>query len=369
MHKNVGIITHYYHSENYGGLLQSYALCKYLNDNGVKAKQVCYDSSVKRYTLKKRLKLSAYRCLSFVKNAAHPASRAKINKRKKAVVSFREQIPHTETVYHDNNISEANSLFDAFITGSDQVWHPAVINKAYLLSFTDKPRFSYAASVASDVVPDDKKPYYKVLASYAAVSVRERSAQQLLPVSSELVLDPVFLLSESAWEQTASKRLVEERYAFCYFLGDSVQAREACRAFAEKNGLRLVNIPYLKGSYRKCDDGFGDCSLCEVSPNDYLSLILHADYVLTDSFHAICFSYIFKKQFFVFNRKTKANSGTRIKDILLTLNLENRCCGDSFDEGFVNQPISYDEARPVFEELRQGSFRFINAIIKGLTNE
>lgn len=369
MHKNVGIITHYYHSENYGGLLQSYALCKYLNGNGVNAMQVCYDSSVQRYTLKKRLKLSAYHCLRFVKIAAHPASRAAIKQRKKAIVSFREQIPHTETVYHDNNISEANSLFDAFITGSDQVWHPAVINKAYLLSFTDKPRFSYAASVACDAIPDEKMPYYKVLASYAAVSVRERSAQKLLPVSSKLVLDPVFLLSENAWEQLASKRLLEERYAFCYFLGDSVQTREACKAFAEKNGLRLVNIPYLKDSYRKCDDGFGDCSLCKVSPNDFLSLILHADYVLTDSFHAICFSYIFKKQFFVFNRKTKANSGTRIKDILFTLHLENRYCGDSFDGASVDLPINYNEARPVFEELKQDSLRFINAIIKGLTNE
>ena len=369
MQKNVGIITHYYHSENYGGLLQSYALCKYLNDNGVKAKQVCYDASVKHYTLQNKLRLFAYNCRSFVKNTAHYASNAKIKKRKKNVVSFREQIPHTETVYNYKNISEANSLFDAFVTGSDQVWHPAVINEAYLLSFTDKPRFSYAASVACDSIPEEKKQLYKVLESYSAVSVRERTAMELLPVSSELVLDPVFLLPQNEWVQVASKRLIKESYAFCYFLGGSVQAREDCAAFAKKTGLKLVNIPYLKGIYRKCDDGFGDYSLCDVSPNDYLSLILHADYIFTDSFHAICFSYIFKKQFFVFNRKTKANSGTRINDILFTLDLENRCCGDSFNDAVIDNPINYDEPRPVFEELQQSSLRFINSMIKGLTNE
>lgn len=30
----IGIITMYYNSSNYGGLLQAYALCKYLNDSG-----------------------------------------------------------------------------------------------------------------------------------------------------------------------------------------------------------------------------------------------------------------------------------------------------------------------------------------------
>ena len=37
----IGIITHYYHSFNYGGNLQAYALCKYLNQQ-YDAEQICY---------------------------------------------------------------------------------------------------------------------------------------------------------------------------------------------------------------------------------------------------------------------------------------------------------------------------------------
>ena len=42
--KKVGIITLYYKSCNYGGLLQAYALEKYLISHGVDAKQICYDT-------------------------------------------------------------------------------------------------------------------------------------------------------------------------------------------------------------------------------------------------------------------------------------------------------------------------------------
>lgn len=369
MYQKIGILTHYYRSANYGGILQSYALCKFLNDHGAEAKQVCYDSSVKRNPPLKKLKLWAWRCLAFCKGAAHPAAQAKINRRKKAFVDFRERIPHTDAVYTYRNIREANSLFDAFVTGSDQVWHPSVINEGYLLSFSTKPRFSYAASVACDTIPSDRLPrYQEALASFSAVSVRERTAQTLLPVSAELVLDPVFLLSESEWEQTASKRLIDEDYVFCYFLGDSAEDRAAAAAFAKARNLKLACIPYLKDHYRACDNGFADYTPCDVSPNDFLSLILHSAYVFTDSFHAICFSFLFRKQFFVFTRKTKANSGTRISDILLTLDLEDRYFERPSDVLSASQEIDYDEPRPVLEALKQRSVCFVKSMLEGRTH-
>lgn len=41
----IGIITHYYKSLNYGGVLQAYALCRYLSEQGYEAQQICYDRS------------------------------------------------------------------------------------------------------------------------------------------------------------------------------------------------------------------------------------------------------------------------------------------------------------------------------------
>ena len=38
----IGITTHYYKSNNYGGNLQAYALCRWLKQNGHQAEQICF---------------------------------------------------------------------------------------------------------------------------------------------------------------------------------------------------------------------------------------------------------------------------------------------------------------------------------------
>lgn len=40
--KKIGIITMYYKSKNYGGVLQAYALAEYLKDKGFDIEQICY---------------------------------------------------------------------------------------------------------------------------------------------------------------------------------------------------------------------------------------------------------------------------------------------------------------------------------------
>lgn len=359
----IGIITHYYNSTNYGGILQSYALCKYLNQNGCEAKQIRYNTV--KYPIQLRVKhFLAYHCMQ-LKSIIHPVSQKKINKRKKAITAFRNSIPHTEKVYSDKNLFETNEFFDGFITGSDQVWHPSVINKGYSLLFSDKPRFSYAASIASDGIPDIKRPYYdEIIKSFDSISVRERKAQELLSVDTKLVLDPVFLLPFEDWDALSSERIIGDEYVFCYFLGYSKEAREAAIGFAKKNSLKVVNIPYLNNNY-KINDEYGDYSLSDISPCDFLSLIKNAKYVLTDSFHAICFSFIFKKQFFVFGRESKSVMGARITDILNTLDLQSRYLDDP---GKIvtnkNDDVDYRKKRSVFEVLQHESFSFIDSIIR-----
>ena len=53
--KKIGVITHYFGSKNYGGLLQAYALCKFLNERGCYAEQISYDSSYKKSNKSLRL--------------------------------------------------------------------------------------------------------------------------------------------------------------------------------------------------------------------------------------------------------------------------------------------------------------------------
>ena len=303
----IAIFTHYYLSNNYGGNLQAYALCKVLEDLGHEADQVCYlrNTNVKQsmiFRMKKRLKSSIKNATiilydkNFFKN---------IDMRKRAICVFnQESIPHTNKVYDDTCISLLNEEYDFFITGSDQVWHPNVLCSGYLLEFCDSPskKISYAASIATNKIDlQSENRLKKALSSFSHISTREQDSVSLLSEMGirdcEWVLDPTLLLTSEEWRKTAQPFKIEKDYVLTYFLGDNEQSRQNALEYAKRNGLLLVSLPFLLNSYRKCDRGYGDIQLYAVSPEQLLYLIDHSKAVFTDSFHATVFSILLSTPF------------------------------------------------------------------------
>ena len=358
----IGILTHYYNSTNYGGMLQSYALCYYLSKKGLNCEQICYNSNkIKRSFLRKTLSVIKHILISVFKSFYIRAN-ISIRKRKKSFVDFRNLIPHSSFIYNEFNIDRANNIYSSFITGSDQVWNPIVFRKCYSLGFSTKPKYSYAASMAVESVDKTTlKSYMELLSDYRSISVRERTAQKILSFRDDvkLVLDPTFLLSKEEWLKITSPKIIKEKYCFAYFLGSSLSARNEALKCAHSIGAKLVSIPFLNNSYRKCDSKFGDIRLSNIGPQDFLSLIYNAECIFTDSFHAICLSYIFKKDFYVFKRNARNDMNSRISDILLTLELENRYV--SFIGEF--EKINYSLPRTAFEDLYKKSFDYLETMI------
>jgi hypothetical protein len=65
--------------------------------------------------------------------------------------------------------------------------------------------------------------------------------------------------------------------------------------------------------------------LAAVSLPDFLSLLIHADYILTNSFHGTAFSIIFNKDFYTYFLSGHDKRNKRIEDLLSDINLQNRC--------------------------------------------
>jgi len=63
-----------------------------------------------------------------------------------------------------------------------------------------------------------------------------------------------------------------------------------------------------------------------VSPSQFLYMVKHAEYVLTDSFHAVAFSIQFNTSFYVFQRKDKVlkNMFSRMESLLEIFELQER---------------------------------------------
>ncbi len=364
--KKVGIITHYYRSKNYGGVLQAYALCEALRDQGYICEQICYDSS------------SAAPAANSAKvAAAHWLGKwlfgRKWGKRKQAFASFCDRIPHSHTVYTKDTIVQCADEYDVFVTGSDQVWNLKAYHAAYFLDFVSsgKRKLSYAASLCTDHLEEQEKDVFRnSLRDYEAISVREKNAVELLePLVSKpvrWVADPVFLLTPSQWNQVCSPRMVLQEYVFCYFLGTDREMRNLARQYAAQKHLKLVTIPHVQQNISKAmtvDFGFGDIRLHETSPEQFVSLIRHAHTVFTDSFHAVAFSVIYNKEFFVFERANEAKMASRIHSVVESAGAEERfCTGERRRVGYILgcTPIDYAENKSTMEALKTDSVDFLS---------
>lgn len=375
----VGIVTHYYNSHNYGGNLQAYALCKIINKNGYSAEQISCKVELRHVTkLDRRFtKLDKIKDINFLRGALRSRTIEKFNEkvrykkkyenisiRNKAVLKFnKDKIPHSNEVYDEDNICKTLNKYDCFITGSDIVWYPIHCSPIYMLKFVDDnvPKFSYAASLAVDSLSEEElKAYKKYLKNYQGISVREQNAVDLLkgvsPVNVECVLDPTLLLNKEDWDEICSARLVENKYLFCYFLGDNPNARNVAKEYANKNNLKLVTIPYTTNTYRKCDDGFGDEQLYNVSPSDFISLIKYADCIFTDSFHCCVFSYIYNKNVFALRRSKQERLGARIKNFLELVNTSSHYCNNEEKE-IVEYIESLEPSQNLYDDSKVELFK------------
>lgn len=380
----IAILTMYYESANYGGNLQAYALCKaigkYTRHN---AKQICYLwANGIRPLIKHQAKTNvARKILRCIKHSHHfinfllvRIKKDKFNKifkeRKVALKNFNKSlIPHSNVVYSIKDITDSLPYYDAFITGSDQVWNTNSYIPDFFLNFvpSDKIKISYAASISKDSLTDKEKEVFKrSLADFKAVSVREEQAVELIkdlsPVSPVVTLDPTLLLDEIDWDNVCAPRVVQDDYIFCYFLGNNTNERKIAKKFAKEKGLKLVSVP-LTGAKVYSDLKFGDVILPAASPEEFISLIKHASYVFTDSFHAVVFSQIYKRQYFVFNRDSKGSMNSRIINITNLFNTQERFCNGKDRETLKYvQSLNYiDFTHPnkEFEVLKEFSINFL----------
>lgn len=375
-----GVVTHYYNSKNYGGNLQAYALCKVLNDLGIDTEQISFrrDTEHKRSLTVRGAVRFGRKIVTKIRNYS---IRHEMAIRNASIEKFNQNmIPHTKTVYNKDTIRQCVDDYDVFVTGSDQVWHPAAYCPAYGLEFvpSNKVKISYAASLASDTVSEQhQNTLKKCLEDFSGISVRETRAAELLkdiadkPI--EVSLDPTLLLQREDWDVICSELAFEKPYIFCYFLGDSKQQRHLVTEYAARHQLKIVTIPYLLGNFRNCDKTFGDEKLYDVSPADFVALIKNAQFVFTDSFHAAVFSAIYEKEFVVFDRSVGSSMGSRLSSLMKLLDMEARFCNTPIRNTLkyidALQSVEYNSAKIAIEEKKAHSIMYLKRCIFGDENQ
>lgn len=256
----------------------------------------------------------------------------------------RRQFRQTSKTYDPAEAARLCDGFDAVVCGSDQIWAPNVFDPVYMLDgVSDRVRkVSYAASIGIPSIPENMKPVYKnLLSRFDFVGVREEQGRALLEelgIRATAVLDPTLLLDGDAWNAIADRGSVEPGCVFCYFLGDPGRYKGALE---EASGDRKAPVvAYLPEGG---DAPIPGCRIIRrMGPAEFLSWVDSAKFVLTDSFHGIALSVVYRTEFAAFRRfpaNSPINQNSRVENVLSKLGLTGRL---SSGESMPNGPIDWE---------------------------
>lgn len=272
--------------------------------------------------------------------------------------------------YNEASISEANSVYDGFVCGSDQIWNPTLTNtdSMYWLSFVDarKLKFSYAPSIGVDQLEiKDEKNIRKNLYSFNGISCREKAGTELLNSIlkndiCENVLDPTMLVDLDVWNDICAPRKYTDNYIFVYLLRGNTEQRKMIENFAKKKNLTIVTMPFLETEYTVWYDmKFGDLKFWDASPDEFISVIRYADYVFTDSFHSTVFSCLYHVPFLIFPKKGKAQM-SRLESLMDLLGISGRIIQNEEEiETIFSKKVDWEQVENNLRVARKKSSQYL----------
>ncbi|MCC8155798.1 MAG: polysaccharide pyruvyl transferase family protein [Oscillospiraceae bacterium] len=321
---------------NYGSILQAYALQEEIN-NFVNVEYEIINQYGKKNASADNLldKLKTVGIKKTFKRMFWKFTVPNLRSRGKKLQKFvDDNLKLSSRQYNETNIYDANSVYDGFVCGSDQIWNTTLAgtDSMYWLSFaeTNKIKFSYAPSIGVErLEPDDANKIRKNLHSFNGVSCREKSGSDLInsvlnDEICETVLDPTMLVDLKLWNDICTPRKYKDRYIFAYFLRGTAEQRKMVERFAHEKDLKIVTMPFLETEYTVWYDiKFGDYKFWDASPEEFISVIRYADYVFTDSFHSTVFSCLYHVPFVIFPKKGKAQM-SRLQGLLDLLGIDDR---------------------------------------------
>lgn len=326
INKRTAIIT-FHRALNYGAILQAYALENILAKIGVYAEIIDY-------------RCPHIECVYRPFDVRH--CKDLLSKAKKCVKSFglikkrhnfneftKKHLNVTKKCGTKKDLQKAASEFETIITGSDQVFNPNAVGGdfSYFLDFvgSDTKKIAYAASIGYNSFPKEYESIcIKHLKSFEGISVREKSVCQTLAELTdkavENVLDPTLLLSASEWIDIAKKpHNLPNKYILVYMMEGCKYTIDKARALARGKGCKPVLInPTLK-QVQTCKDFI---MYKTASPEEFVGMFAEAEAVVTNSFHGVAFSLIFKKEFYA--EASNAEKAARIIDLLELFDLSDR---------------------------------------------
>lgn len=272
---------------------------------------------------------------------------------------------------------ELNQKSNVFIVGSDQIWHRNLYydfgSVAFLdYIYNDKKKIAYASSFGREywtgsAIETQEAAFY--LKDFDYISVREQSGvsicENYFDVKAECVLDPVFLCDKENYIRLAEevKESSKGNYIGGYILDIDKFKIKILHKLQKELGIKcnLLTDAFRDIQLDACELNIKQNAFCE----EWLNNIIYSEFVITDSFHGMCFAIIFNKPFIAICNEDRGS--IRFIDLLKKLGLSDRLISAddqiSMVSHLLNTAIDYSSVNAVLEKERFRSLRWLqNAI-------
>lgn len=352
----IGILTFHW-ATNYGAILQSYALQRTLTDMGhdveiINYKPKNYDLGFGSFFHNKRIRVFTKHLKECIKE--------------RALSKFREaNLRVSRRLYTVKEVEAIANNYDIIISGSDQVMNPSFLcwgekkhaSSAYFLGFNySGKRVTYAVSFGCTTYPDyASEEARRHLAKFDTISVREQSGVEIVKSLGRedaiVVPDPTALLDSATYHTIAnqSTKSLPAEYGYLFFIRNIEERIPQLRNILHNN--IVVNsspIDYSMGSWLKS--------------------IANAQYVVTDSFHAMMMAIKFRKPFAVVtNLKGNVEMNDRFYSLLGRLGLSDRIV---YKEDIatlpeiVERPIDWSKIEALMAEYSEIGREYLRTVIR-----
>ena len=247
--------------------------------------------------------------------------------------------------------------YDILMVDSDQVWRHG--NLFYFdigfLNFSHNwniTKFIYGASLSSEFWEYKRNEdiiLKKLLKEFTGVSVREigtiKLVQYHLNITPTLVVDPTLLINKKYYldliKDYKNEFYFNKSYIFVYNLGNMLSMELFIKKSVKKLKYKL---------YR-----------CTMYDKDYLKRFIYGIYnckaVITNSFHGILFSIIFRKPFVAFNSKHRGND--RFITLKKVYGLKKRIVSENNPPSLSLLTDPFDVDMKIFEQLKIKSIDYL----------
>ena len=353
--KKIGLLNMRY-DNNYGGNLQRFALYTVLQRMGYDVEYLYIREMWDDWFVgRSKVNIVKQMVKQFLRFALHPTKEPILpwhreKQEYKEMCSNTEpfldkHIKHTRVLHNSCEFKRAirKGNYDVIVAGSDQIWRKRYVDRygigTFFMDFLPNSfygkRIIYGASFGVDYAeytPEDIqyiKPFFEQL---DLVTVRETSALQLLSQygltipKAEVVLDPTLLLEKEDYIRLikSADTKPSDGNMFCYVLDKSDEIDKVISRMSEERQLT---------SFRWSLETNG-------SVEQWLRSFMDAEFVVTDSYHAMLFSIIFNKPFKLIKNNNRGNA--RYDSLCNILNINNI---DKLDTIKVNEQLKVQKIK------------------------